>query len=225
MAGWDWLPACIAERQRPTLGSQLESLGISTDFCAGVLAARQVEEASVLASAPRSVFAVLDLEKIGGFESFADYLADDYELGKRISALGLKVKLSPTVVETFLPAYSMSELWGHQLRWSRASAQHGLAGTLDWPSHSEFLGAAIVDRFGRRRLGMGAVRADVDPTQRNGDRGWGMGCARRSRPPRLWLLPLRDLIAVAVWIVSFAGNTVTWRGDRFKVENGKLIKL
>jgi ceramide glucosyltransferase len=41
---------------------------------------------------------------------------------------------------------------------------------------------------------------------------------------RLWLLPLRDLIAAVVWIASFAGNSVTWRGDRFELKNGRLIR-
>jgi ceramide glucosyltransferase len=41
----------------------------------------------------------------------------------------------------------------------------------------------------------------------------------------LWLLPLRDLVAVAVWIASFAGHTVTWRGDRFKLKDGRLIRI
>src|SRR5258708_933987 len=68
-----------------TLGSHLESLGISTDFCPSVLAARQLEGihfglGSTLA------FRRADLEKIGGFASFVDYLADDYELGKRLAA-------------------------------------------------------------------------------------------------------------------------------------------
>jgi ceramide glucosyltransferase len=40
----------------------------------------------------------------------------------------------------------------------------------------------------------------------------------------LWLLPLRDLIAVGVWVASFAGHTVTWRGDRFELKNGRLIR-
>ena len=38
----------------------------------------------------------------------------------------------------------------------------------------------------------------------------------------LWLLPVRDLVAVAVWIASFAGHTVTWRGDRFQLNKGRL---
>jgi ceramide glucosyltransferase len=40
-----------------------------------------------------------------------------------------------------------------------------------------------------------------------------------------WLIPLRDLLAVAVWVASFAGRTVTWRGDRFILKNGKLTRI
>jgi ceramide glucosyltransferase len=39
------------------------------------------------------------------------------------------------------------------------------------------------------------------------------------------LLPLRDLVAVAVWVASFASNTVTWRGDRFHLKDGKLARI
>jgi ceramide glucosyltransferase len=42
---------------------------------------------------------------------------------------------------------------------------------------------------------------------------------------QLWLLPVRDLVAVAVWIASFAGHTVTWRGDRFRLKKGRLIRV
>jgi ceramide glucosyltransferase len=42
---------------------------------------------------------------------------------------------------------------------------------------------------------------------------------------QLWLLPVRDLFAVLVWIASFAGHTVSWRGDRFKLEKGRLIRI
>jgi ceramide glucosyltransferase len=41
---------------------------------------------------------------------------------------------------------------------------------------------------------------------------------------QLWLLPLRDLLAVAVWISSFWGHTVIWRGDRFELRKGRLVR-
>jgi ceramide glucosyltransferase len=42
--------------------------------------------------------------------------------------------------------------------------------------------------------------------------------------PSLGLLPLRDLVAMGIWVAGFAGNTIVWRGERFAVKNGKLRK-
>src|SRR5207245_8467958 len=92
----------------PTLGSRLESLGISTDFCAGVLAARQIEGGLRFGLGSTLALRRHDLESIGGFEAIADYLADDYELGRRIAEKNLTVALSESVVETYLPAYTFA---------------------------------------------------------------------------------------------------------------------
>src|ERR1700731_3683604 len=118
-----------------TLGSQLESLGISTDFCPGVLVARQLENGLRFGLGSTLAFRRTDLERIGGFHSIVDYLADDYELGRRIAGLGLQVLLSDLVVETHLPAYALRGFFAHQLRWargvrdSRAGGYIGLAST------------------------------------------------------------------------------------------------
>lgn len=64
----------------PTLGSQLEALGIGTDFCAGVLVAQQIEEGLRFGLGSTLAFRRKDLDRIGGFHSIVDFLADDYEL-------------------------------------------------------------------------------------------------------------------------------------------------
>jgi ceramide glucosyltransferase len=38
----------------------------------------------------------------------------------------------------------------------------------------------------------------------------------------LWLLPLRDMAALFIWAWSYAGNTITWRDQRFALKDGKL---
>ena len=81
----------LSRHASPTLGSRLEALGISTDFAAGVLAARQLEGGIRFGLGSTLAFRRRDLEAIGGFEAFVDYLADDYEIGKRIAERGLKV--------------------------------------------------------------------------------------------------------------------------------------
>ena len=76
-----------------TLGSRLESLGISTDFSAGVLVAQLVESGIKFGLGSTLAFRRRDLQAIGGFESLVDYLADDYQLGSRIAGVGTESKV------------------------------------------------------------------------------------------------------------------------------------
>jgi ceramide glucosyltransferase len=210
----------------PTLGSCLEALGISTDFCAGVLAARQLEGGIRLGLGSTLAFRRAELEKIGGFTSFVDYLADDYELGKRIAALGLTVKLSEVVVETYLPSYRLQEFFAHQLRWARGVRDARAGGYLGLVFTFGFLWALLALAASRGALwawtGLAvtlflrfAVALIV---------GWEI-LQDHQLLKDAWLIPLRDLIAVAVWIVSLGGHNVTWRGDRFQLKNGKLTRI
>src|SRR5580698_10422656 len=70
-----------------TVGSRLESLGISTDFTAGVLVAQNIESGIRFGLGSTLAFRRRDLQAVGGFEPLADYLADAYQLGSRIAAL------------------------------------------------------------------------------------------------------------------------------------------
>jgi ceramide glucosyltransferase len=209
-----------------TLASRLESLGISTDFCAGVLAARQLEGGLHFGLGSTLVFRRTDLKRIGGFRSIVDFLADDYELGRRIAGLGLEVFLSDVVVETHLPAYDFRGFVAHQMRWARGVRDARLGGYIGLASTFGVFWAIL------NVLSFGAVPWT-----------WGLmiamliarlavavvvgGRVLRDRPVlgRLWLIPLRDLIAVGIWLASFAGHTVTWRGDKFELKDGRLMRL
>jgi ceramide glucosyltransferase len=210
----------------PTLYSRLESLGISTDFCPGVLVARQLEHGLRFGLGSTMAFRRADLDRIGGFKSIVDFLADDYELGRRIAALGLKVVLSDVVVETHLPAYDLRGFLSHQLRWargvrdSRAGGYIGLVSTygLMWGLLAAI--AAPASPWSLAALGLTVLlRVAVALTV-------GKSVLHDATVVKnLWLLPLRDLVAVAIWVASFAGHTVTWRGDRFRLKKGRLTRV
>jgi len=209
-----------------TLGSRLESLGISTDFIPSVLVARQLEGGLHFALGSTMAFRRKDLARIGGFQSIVDFLADDYELGRRVADLGLQVKLSETVVETHLPDYDLRGFFLHQLRWARgvrdarAGGYAGLITTfgLMWGLLAVFFahGApwswAALGVVAFLRLAVAIAVGSVVLRDRNLLRD-------------LWLLPARDLIAVGVWVASFLGHTVTWRGDRFELKDGRLVRV
>jgi ceramide glucosyltransferase len=209
-----------------TFGSQLESLGISTDFCPGVLVARQLEGGLRFGLGSTLAIRRSDLERIGGFKSIADFLADDYELGRRIAGLGLRVLLSDVVVETHLPAYDLRGFFAHQLRWARGVRDSRAAGYLGLVSTYGLMWALLALIAARAApwswalLGVNVLlRLAVALTV-------GKSVLQDSQLLKhLWLLPVRDLVAVVVWIASFAGHTVTWRGDRFELKNGRLTRI
>jgi ceramide glucosyltransferase len=209
-----------------TLGSKLEAIGISTDFCPGVLVAQQLERGLHFGLGSTLALRRADLERIGGFKAMVDFLADDYELGRRISELPKPVVLSDVIVETHLPEYELTGFLSHQLRWFRGmrDARYrgyvGLVSTFGvmWallalmfaggaPWSWAVLGAVFLLRTAVALVFCRAVLQDEDVAE------------------QLWLVPLRDLIAVGVWIASFTGHTVAWREERFELKNGRLLPL
>lgn len=209
-----------------TLGSKLEALGISTDFCAGVLAARQLEGGLHFGLGSTLAFRREDLDRIGGFKALVEFLADDYELGARISGFKKKVVLSEVVVETYLPEYDLGSFLSHQLRWFRAVRDARLGGYIGLVATFGTMWSLLALIFSRAAAWSWAVLGTVLLLR--------MVVAfvmcravlqDEDMVEHLWLVPLRDLIAVVVWIVSFTGHTVTWRGDRFQLKNGRLTRI
>jgi ceramide glucosyltransferase len=209
-----------------TLGSRLEALGIGTDFAAGVLVAQTVEHGIRFGLGSTLAFRRRDLQAIGGFEAVVDYLADDYQIGSRIAALGLKVKLSDVVVETFLPRYTLRGFWDHQLRWARTVRDSrfwgyvglGLTFGLPWATLTLIFARGAAWAWGLL-AGTAVMRIAVAVVV-------GKFVLRDRQVVRsLVLIPPRDIFALVVWIVSFAGHKVVWRGSRFRLENGKLKQM
>jgi ceramide glucosyltransferase len=156
------------------------------------------------------------LEAIGGFGALASYLADDYMLGARMNARGLRVALSSYVVENIVSEPDVKALFSHELRWARTirtvqPVGHAMS-FLTYSvvlscaylllSSSGDLGAAVAGAALALRIALHyAVRASL-------------GVAEPARP---WLVPVRDALGFVVWAASFWGRTVEWGGRKFSV--------
>jgi ceramide glucosyltransferase len=209
-----------------TLPSKIEALGLSTDFMGGVLVAREMEGGVRFALGATIATTKSVLREIGGLEALVDHLGDDYELGARTAAAGYKVELSDAVVDTALPDYTWREFWAHQMRWARnvkdrrRTQYFGLIVTFGlawgilaalatpgaWWAWAALAIVALLRVIAAVAIGRGVLD---DP------------CVLRD----LWLLPLRDFAALAVWLASFAGNEIEWRGLKFRVRDGKLDRM
>ena len=140
------LVTCLYRPEGDTFAARFEGLGVSTDFAPSTLVARLVG-VDEFALGSTMAFRRADLDRIGGFEAIADYLADDYQLGHRIHALGLKCVLSDAIVTTRLSG-TWSDVWRHQVRWARTVRVSKFWGYLGLPVTFGTVWAAVAAASG-----------------------------------------------------------------------------
>lgn len=201
------------------LPSLLEALWIATDFQPSVLVARMLGIRFALGA----TMAVRrqQLDEVGGFAALAEFLADDYQLGKRLGDRGYEIAVSDTVVETMLPRQNWRTAWRHRLRWARTlrvcrpAGYAGMLVTFAIPisaaalvvAPSTWPGVAVCLVF---RLGAALA----------------VGLARLRDPVVLryfWLMPLTDLLTFALWLGSFLRRQIDWRAARFQLDQDGRI--
>jgi len=207
-----------------SLGSKLEALSIS-DFAASVLVSYGSRRHFHYGFGSTLAFPRRVLEQVGGFKTLVDYLADDHQLGTLIAQAGYGIILSDLVVETALPNYSLREFWSHQLRWARTVRDASPRGNVGLVLVFGVQSAAVAVIAAAGAAWAWTLFAVVYAARVAALLVTGLGvCRDHETLSRLWLLPLRDLQAVLVWAASFAGHTVVWRGERFLLKQGRLLR-
>jgi ceramide glucosyltransferase len=207
-----------------TIWSRLEGMIIS-DFAAGVLSALVVDRGIHFALGSTLAIRKDVLAEIGGLEPLSSYLADDYELGLRTTRAGYRVMLADIVVETFLPDYNFRQMYEHQLRWGRTMRdlrKSGYAGIVFTYGLPWAIVAAILAKGGAWSLLLLALVTFARFLSTYAFSRWVVQDEHSRR--NLWLLPLRDVVGVLIFFASFAGNTITWRGEVFHLKDGVLYR-
>lgn len=158
------------------------------------------------------------LDRIGGMAPLAGFLADDYELGARVRRLGLHSVIADCEVTVTVDEPSGAQLVQHELRWMRTirtitPVGHAcLALTYAVPLTALAVLATGAAKGSLILLGLAlAIRAAVHIAVRRVP-----GHADRRRAS-VWLIPFRDFWSAAVWVLSYTGRTVTWRGRKLWV--------
>ena len=187
---------------------------MATDFAPSAMVARMVG-VDEFAMGSTLAFRREDLERIGGFAAMADYLADDYQLGHRIHALGLKCVLSDVMVET--------HLGGGWRRCGRTRCGgrgrfgcRKFGGYLGLPVTNATLWAVVAAAFGHWqiwRLSLLALRMAM---------AIAVGLVSAAQPRRA--VPVGGwrrcgiCSDYAVWVAGLFGNAVVWRGRRLALD-------
>jgi len=204
----------------------LEALGMSVEMTAGVVAAASFGEID-FALGPTMATRREVVESVGGIGNLAEYCADDYVLGNLVAKSGRRVVISDEVIDHYVVNRSFKASMQHQRRWmmsTRFSIPVGhacsiltfampfgvLAAIAGWLSGHAVLGGELFCWALINRMIM-SVAVGVGVVQ-----DWrALTCC--------WLYPLRDLMGFGFWLASYAGDTVDWRGEKYRLSPGGLM--
>jgi ceramide glucosyltransferase len=188
--------------------AELGAMGIEEQFVPSALVATALEPLHFCFGATMAVRRET-LAAIGGFASLGQALADDHALGSRVAASGARVALVREVVATAVGETSLRDLWEHELRWARTTRglrpRENAFAFITFPFPLALVTLALArDRRGALVLVAAALslRIAISVAARHA-----LGVVRPARP---WLIPVRDMLGIAVWCAALGGRAVRW---------------
>jgi ceramide glucosyltransferase len=226
--GPDYLEQVVGELSRPGIGavtcpyhgiargglwSRLSALAIETHFLPGVAVGLGLGLANPCLGSTIALRRET-LDAIGGFRPLADELADDYLLGRAVRRQGLAVAVASFTVGHICAEASFRDLVRQELRWVRTIRQLDPAGhagsvvshplplaILAFVLTPGMLAAGLIASAILLRIGLSlAVK-----------RAFGL------KAQAYGLAPLRDLLSFCIFVASFFGRGVSWRGHEYDV--------
>ena len=214
---------CLYRSTAQGIATILEAICTATDFQVGILVSKQLEGIK-FALGSTIVIRKTTLTKIGGFAAVADYLADDYQLGYLPTQIGEKVVLSNYIVEHGLGHSSLLDSINRQIRWarcirvSRPWGYGGLIFTFGTISSLLLLITNSGSIFSWLVFSITFLMRLI--------MAWLIGVKLLNdsvTKKYFWLIPIADIVRFIIWCCGFFGNTIKWRGTKFKlVKDGKL---
>jgi ceramide glucosyltransferase len=218
------LVCCFYRLANPTtLAMQWEVIAVNADFWSQVLQSRSLKPIDFALGAVMAIRRQ-QLREIGGFDALVDCLADDYQLGNRIARRGYSIALSPVVVDCCSAPMDWAAVWKHQLRWARTIRVCQpvpyffslLSNATLWPllwlilhPATPICAFALCCWFVRI---MTALNLEQKLTQ------------GRILIALGWLVPVKDLLQTAIWLLAFLGNRVEWRGRQMRLRRDGTLE-
>lgn len=162
------------------------------------------------------------LDEIGGFAAVADHLADDYEIGRRVRAHGYRVVIPALTVRHACTEGGIGAWFAHELRWARTIRVNDPAGHAgSMVTHPVPLALLALMLTAGASGGIATLAATLVA---RAVLKWRID-VRFGRGGPHGLLPVRDVLAFAAFVLSLFGGRITWRGETLRVKrNGILMK-
>jgi ceramide glucosyltransferase len=203
----------------PHLATLLGANQINYTFLPGALLARKLGRQDCLGVT--MALSRTMLARVGGLEAVANHLADDQVLGRLVVAKGYRLTLAQVIPATTVPEHDFAALFRHELRWARTIralvpipyAASVLQISLFWALLAL---ACAQGAFGAWLLFFAVLIARYAAARQID------AALRLAKAGDAWLFLVRDFCSAVIYVASFAGDKVDWRGQMMHADAGKL---
>jgi ceramide glucosyltransferase len=234
----DYLRRCVAELAEPGrelasclyvgrtsggLAAQLDAVGKSVEMSGGIFVADMIEGGTHFALGVSMILRRESFSKAGGYEELGQYYAEDFVLGQRLAAQGLGVRMANYVVRLMVLPQGFRASFVDQLRWMRSTRRSRPAGHLG-------TGLTYAIPFGLLGLAWGVIAGHagigllwllamcVNRWLLAAVVLWALEDEQPAKP--IFIYPLRDLLGFAVWLASYASDTMQYHGGAYSLGVG-----
>ena len=203
------------------LSSLMENIHLNTFLTPSVIVASQIANISIVVGKSILISRIL-LEKIGGFEAFKNYLAEDFFMGQKVQELGFNIITAPVFVNNINETWSLRKFLNRHTRWAKIRAKIRtdtyFLELLSNPIAASFiLGIAIHREFSIVQFVIVSVLKSVIDYRflkiLESDIKW----------YNLAIVPLKDLIIGTLWFIPFINSKINWRNNHFKIQKDSLL--
>ncbi len=202
---------------------KMELLTLNADFIPSVVFAYMTGASKCCLGSSMAVRRTA-LMRLGGLAAFGSYLAEDYEMGRRLWENGTRMVLVPYWVDLVVELKDLSHWWNHQVLWdqkTRAARPAGFFATIvtrSIPFAILFAAFHPVHALGWAVMG-GALFLRLSCAGLT----MGVGLGDRQGVKSLALLPLRDVAGLFFWALALVRREIGWRGSRLLLTAGGRV--
>ena len=209
--------------------SQLDAVGKSVEMSAGIFVADMVEGGTRFALGVSMVLRRQTFELAGGIEDLAQYYAEDFVIGHRLAEQGRGVRMANYVVRLMVLPQGWRASFSDQLRWMKSTRRSRPAGHLGsgltYAVPFAVLGLVWALATGHAALGLvWMLIACANRMLLAATVLWALGDDQPARAVSIY--PLRDLLGFVVWLASYVGDRMQYRGGSYSIgADGRFIRV
>jgi ceramide glucosyltransferase len=214
-----------ASNREKTFADRLQTVGMISDFYAGILVARELDGVK-FALGPTIATTRARLAEFGGYQAIENQPADDLLVGRLVAEHGHEVRLLPYTIQTVADYESLRQLFQKRLRWivvMRHMRPWGHLGLLLTQGLPWSLVAIAIHPSAAVSAGYLCTYLVLRTAMT-----WIIGI-HGLKQPGLWrkfvLIPLWDALAFLIWVTSFSRNSIRWRDGEYYIRDGVLVPV